>query len=62
MTNEQEFPDEMTECKRCHKETNVLAVFPGGICLACYEAKEGQQPLTSSDFDRMVNTFKGRRG
>ena len=24
-------------CKRCKRETDELAVFPGGICLACYE-------------------------
>ena len=48
-------------CKRCGKETEILDVFPGGICLDCYAAKEGQQPLTQSDFNGMVNTFKGKK-
>jgi len=51
---------EITTCKRCGKETSILAVFPGGVCLACWEAKEGQKPLTESDFNRMVDTFKGK--
>ncbi len=51
---------ETTKCKRCGKKTDVLDVFPGGICLTCYEATEGQKPLTSTDFDNMVNTFKGK--
>lgn len=58
---EQNWPEEVVKCKRCGKDTDALAVFPGGICLACYEAKEGRAPLTSVDFDRMVNTFKGKR-
>jgi hypothetical protein len=53
--------DETTKCKRCGKDTDILAVFPGGICLDCYAAKEGKQPLTEADFNGMVNTFKGRR-
>ena len=48
-------------CKRCGEKTEVLDVFPGGICLDCYAAKEGQQPLTQSDFNGMVNTFNGRK-
>lgn len=52
--------DETVKCKRCGKATNVLDVFPGGICLDCYAAKEGKQPLSNSDFDNMVNTFAGR--
>ena len=56
----EEAADEMVKCKRCGKDTNALAVFPGGICLDCYAAKEGKQPLTNSGFENMVNTFKGR--
>jgi hypothetical protein len=50
--------EEAVTCKRCGKSTDALAVFPGGICLECYAAKEGKQPLTSADFNGMVNAFK----
>ena len=53
--------DETVKCKRCGKDTDVLAVFPGGICLDCYAAKEGKEPLTENDFNGMVNTFQGRK-
>ena len=53
--------DETVKCKRCGKDTDALAVFPGTICLACYEAKEGKAPLTQADFDGMVRTFSGRK-
>lgn len=26
----------MTECTKCHAETDELAVFPGGLCLECW--------------------------
>ena len=29
--------DETVICARCKSQTNALAIFPGGICLACYE-------------------------
>ena len=48
-------------CKRCGKDTDALAMFPGGICFDCYAAKEGKQPLTERDFNGMVNTFRGKR-
>jgi ribosomal protein L40E len=55
--------NEKVVCKRCGAETDALEVFPGGICLTCYAAKEGQAPLTQSDFNGMVRTFRtgGRR-
>lgn len=52
---------ELVTCKRCGKEVDVLTVFPGKVCLACWEAKEGQEPLTLSDFNGMVATFGGRK-
>ena len=48
------------QCKRCNKETDALAVFPGGVCLACWEKKEGAVPLTQADFDGMVRIFRGK--
>jgi hypothetical protein len=50
--------DDKVICKRCNKETDALAVFPGGICLDCYAAKEGNAPLTQADFAGMVRTFR----
>jgi hypothetical protein len=29
----------MTTCTKCHVEIDELAVFPGGICLTCHDAK-----------------------
>lgn len=49
----------MKKCTRCKKDTDPLDVFPGGVCLECWAAKEGKQPLTQADFRNMVNTFKG---
>lgn len=54
------WPEEIVKCKRCGKDTNALDVFPGGVCLTCWEAKEGRAPLTNADFNGMVNTFKGK--
>jgi len=31
--------DEMTNCKRCGASVNILAVFPGKLCVACHEKK-----------------------
>lgn len=28
-----------TTCKKCNAKIDPLAVFPGGICLACHEKK-----------------------
>ena len=53
-----DFPAEYKNCKRCGKKTDVLEIFPGGVCLGCWEKKEGKAPLTESDFKGMVNTFK----
>lgn len=47
--------NELTLCKRCGKQTDVLAVFPGGVCLDCWAAKEGSEPLSQRGFDGMVN-------
>lgn len=55
---ENSFSLETKTCKRCGRETSVLEIFPGCVCIDCYSKKEGQQPLTQSDFNGMVNTFK----
>lgn len=62
--SEQNWPEDaaqLVKCRRCGKDTDELAVFPGGVCLACWEVKEGRAPLTETDFNGMVNTFRGRR-
>ncbi len=45
----------MVTCKKCGEETDELAVFPGGICLSCYEKKMEGQPLEKPDFIRTIN-------
>lgn len=45
---------ETTTCKSCGVETDVLAVFPGGICVACYEkTPEANAPLTADGLAAM---------
>jgi hypothetical protein len=40
-------------CNTCGDEVDPLAVFPGGICLPCYEkTPEGMAPLTDDDIVR----------
>ena len=53
-----DFPAEYKDCKRCGKKTDVLEIFPGGVCLGCWEKKEGKAPLTEAGFKGMVNAFK----
>lgn len=42
-------------CKKCKKETDELAVFPGGICLACYEKAYDATP--EQERETIVNAF-----
>ena len=36
-------------CSSCGNATDELALFPGGICLACYEqTDEAKAPLTAN--------------
>lgn len=43
-----------TTCKNCQAITDTLALFPGGICLACYEiTPEARRPITAQELARM---------
>ena len=43
-----------TICKTCQASTDTLALFPGGICLACYEiTPEARKPITAQELARM---------
>ncbi len=53
-----DYSDETFTCARCGKQENNLSRFPGGVCLSCYEKKEGREPLTEQGFNQMTNTFK----
>jgi len=33
-----------TKCATCQTEINLLAVFPGGICVDCYEVVFDSMP------------------
>ncbi len=57
---EKNWPSTEVKCNRCNQMTDELAVFPGGVCLSCWEKKEGRAPLTNADFNGMVNTFRGK--
>jgi NMD protein affecting ribosome stability and mRNA decay len=40
-------------CTNCGDEVDLLAVFPSGICLSCYEkTPEATAPLTADDIVR----------
>ena len=44
-------------CAKCRAEGDALAMFPGGICLSCYEqAPAARAPLTAEGIARM---FRG---
>lgn len=44
------------KCNRCAEETNKLALFPGGICLKCYEqTPAARAPMTAAD---IANAFR----
>lgn len=34
-----EIDEGKVECRKCSSEIDALAVFPGGICLACHAKK-----------------------
>jgi hypothetical protein len=41
-------------CKKCASVTDTLALFPGDICLACYEiTPEARRPITAQELARM---------
>jgi hypothetical protein len=49
-------------CKGCGAETNALAVFPGGICVKCYEqTPAARTPITAEDLIAMWGGRQRRR-
>jgi hypothetical protein len=43
-----------TTCNTCQASTDTLALFPGDICLACYEiTPEARRPITAQELARM---------
>lgn len=48
----------MVKCNSCGAETDELAVFPGGVCLACWrQTDEGQRMPTA---DELVAMWGGK--
>lgn len=45
-------------CHDCGKQVDPLEVFPKGRCLACHEK---HFVPSNADFQRMIDTFAGRR-
>jgi hypothetical protein len=48
----------MTKCSNCKQSVSPLAVFPGGICLACYEVTpEANAPLTEAGLQALARAW-----
>jgi len=47
------------KCENCQKDNiDVLEIFPGNLCLECYEKKMNKIPLEKlekSDFKKAIN-------
>jgi hypothetical protein len=44
----------MIKCNKCGEQTDKLALFPGGICLACYEqTAEARRQITAEELVAM---------
>lgn len=44
----------MENCNKCKVETSKLALFPGGICLACYEqTPDARREITAEELVAM---------
>lgn len=58
--------NETVICTKCRATIDALAVFPGGICLACHEVKFNAEVarrggvLPRPDFTKVLNTRKPR--
>ena len=50
--------EETFTCATCKQVNDALTMFPGGICLACYEKKMADQPLERPNFIRAINLGK----
>lgn len=45
---------ELIACTRCDVLTDILAVFPGGVCLPCWaDSPEGRRVPTASELVAM---------
>ncbi len=52
----------MTTCTKCASEVEELAVFPDGLCLACYsETPEATAPLTEAGLTALTRLWGGKR-
>jgi len=47
-------------CQRCKQETDSLSIFPGGLCLKCWDRIHGNDPLTEQGLRELTNTFLGK--
>lgn len=48
----------MTKCSNCGQGVSPLAVFPGEICLACYEmTPEANAPLTATGLQALAKMW-----
>lgn len=46
--------DDYLACSSCRKATHKYEVFPGNICLSCYEVtEEANRPLTARELARL---------
>jgi hypothetical protein len=51
----------MTTCSTCRAEVSAYAVFPGNICLSCYEqTPEANAPLTVEGLAQLTRTWGGK--
>jgi hypothetical protein len=51
----------MHTCNDCGQSVSPLAVFPGGICLACYEVTpEANTPLTEAGLQALARVWGAR--
>jgi hypothetical protein len=46
-------------CSKCSGKSDPLAIFPRGICLACYE-REHDQDTPAQDYATIMQVFGGK--
>jgi hypothetical protein len=51
--------DDTCECTKCGKPTHYLAVFPGGICLECYQPI-GDAEARTMTADKLAKMWGGK--
>lgn len=57
MTNDYTFETETAACTSCGTETDVLAIFPGGRCLACHAAIWERVPVSQLPVPNFAGTL-----